>query len=243
METIPSDLPDRSMFSCERYQFFLDAPFEICNRCCMIMKKNPAHKYLKDSGRKPITAQMASESRLRTQAWLKSGCNAFEAKNPISNPMSFWFEQDVLAYIKAYDLEICKVYGDVVSDDEDSGQMTLSDLMGTEIFDLGRPDLHTTGMDRTGCFACAFGITHETCKERSRFQNIIDFSNPKIADWVLRGGHFRESDGMWEPYQGIGMWFPLLWINKYGNFKIWFPNMQYYIDKYSTPETDKWLKG
>jgi len=39
MENIPSSLPDRSMFSCERYQFFLDAPFEISNQCCKVMSK------------------------------------------------------------------------------------------------------------------------------------------------------------------------------------------------------------
>ena len=47
-----------------------------------------------------MTAQMASESRLRTSQWLKNGCNGFNMKSPISNPMSFWTEQDVLLYIR-----------------------------------------------------------------------------------------------------------------------------------------------
>ena len=101
METIP-DKPDRSMFSQERYQFFLDAPFEIGQQCCRVMKKDPANRYAKETGRHPITAMMASESRLRTQKWLKQGCNAFDAKKPTSMPMSFWFEQDVLQYIHIY---------------------------------------------------------------------------------------------------------------------------------------------
>jgi 3'-phosphoadenosine 5'-phosphosulfate sulfotransferase (PAPS reductase)/FAD synthetase len=66
------------------------------------MKKNPAHKYGKDTGRKPMTAQMASESRQRTQKWLQNGCNGFDMKSPISNPMAFWTEQDVLEYISLY---------------------------------------------------------------------------------------------------------------------------------------------
>lgn len=97
---IPSG--ERSRFSCERYKFFLDADFEISSECCKVMKKAPAHSYAKRTGRKPMTAQMASESRLRTQQWLKNGCNGFDMKTPISNPMSFWTEQDVLLYITLY---------------------------------------------------------------------------------------------------------------------------------------------
>lgn len=33
------------------------------------------------------------ERHLREQQWLKNGCNGFEMKSPISNPMSFWTEQ------------------------------------------------------------------------------------------------------------------------------------------------------
>ena len=84
-----------------RYKFFLDAPFDLCgNVCCKTMKKEPLRLYGRKSKRVPITAQMASESKLRTQSWLQNGCNAFDSKNPMSNPMSFWTEQDVLLYIK-----------------------------------------------------------------------------------------------------------------------------------------------
>lgn len=270
METIPS-LPDRSAFSCERYQFFLDAPFEISNQCCRISKKDPLKQYTKETGRHPITAQMASESRLRTQIWLKQGCNAFDSTKPISNPMSPWTEDDVLLYIRNLEKEmiewrneefkkkygcypeesefpfsitspIASVYGEVLTDDEESKQMSLADFMDFELFDLGAPCLHTTGCSRTGCITCLYGYHHETTKEKSRIQNIIDFSNPKMADWMLRGGHFRESDGLWEPYQGLGYWFIMEWCNKWGNMKYWYPNREYYIEKYSTPETRKWLE-
>ena len=97
---IPSN--DKSQFSQERWKFFLNADFEISNKCCSVMKKEPVHRYNKETGRMPITAQMASESRLRTQKWLENGCNAFDLKRPISNPMSFWTEQDVLLYANTY---------------------------------------------------------------------------------------------------------------------------------------------
>ena len=54
------------MYNKERYKFFLDAPFEISDHCCSIMKKAPMHNYAKKTGKMPMTAQMASESRLRT---------------------------------------------------------------------------------------------------------------------------------------------------------------------------------
>ena len=266
METIPS-LPDRSAFSCVRYQFFLDAPFEIGQTCCKYMKKRPMSKYTKDTGRNPITAQMASESRLRTQNWLSNGCNGFDLKRPISNPMSFWTEQDVLLYIREHYSEmldwrsreymlktgemkvfispIASVYGDIVSEDEESGQMTIGDFLDAdvyELFDLERPLLHTTGCNRTGCIACLFGAHHENTKEKSRIQKVIDYSNPKIADWMLRGGHFRESDGMWEPYQGLGYWFIMEWCNKHGDLHFWYPNREYYLEKYMTDETRKYLE-
>ena len=80
-----------------------------------------------------MTAQMASESKLRTQKWLQNGCNGFNLKQPISNPMSFWTEQDVLLYIYQNHLPIASVYGDVVKETEVDGQLDFEDL---GIFDL-----------------------------------------------------------------------------------------------------------
>ena len=92
-----------------KYLFFLGAPFEISNFCCDVMKKAPIKSYEKETKRVPITGQMAAESFLRTQKWLNNGCNAFDIKHPISNPLSFWTEQDILQYIKEKNLPICSV--------------------------------------------------------------------------------------------------------------------------------------
>ena len=43
---------------------------------------------------------MADESNARYIAWLKTGCNAFDLKEPQSQPMAFWTEQDILQYLK-----------------------------------------------------------------------------------------------------------------------------------------------
>lgn len=97
-----------SKYCMPRYKFFLEAPFNLSASCCRIMKKSPVHSYGRKTHKKPMTAQMASESRLRTAQWLRNGCNGFEMTSPISNPMSFWTEQDVLLYIELNKDRMCR---------------------------------------------------------------------------------------------------------------------------------------
>jgi 3'-phosphoadenosine 5'-phosphosulfate sulfotransferase (PAPS reductase)/FAD synthetase len=188
-ENIPEN--DRSQFSQEKYSFFLDAPFEISNKCCNVMKKEPAHRYQKQTGRNPMTAQMASESRLRAQKWLQNGCNGFDLKSPISNPMAFWTEQDVLLYIYTKHLPICSVYGDIVKDSGDGveGQMDLEDVYGKELFDLGKPKLKTTGCNRTGCVFCGYGCHLEKPGE-GRFER-MKVTHPTLYEYVFNDGIFK----------------------------------------------------
>ena len=200
---IPSK--DRSMYSQVKYKFMLEAPFEISNKCCNVMKKEPAHRYHKETGRVPMTAQTASESRLRTQKWLQNGCNGFDLKIPISNPMSFWVEQDVLLYIYQNHLPIASVYGEVVKDTEVEGQYDFEDL---GIFDLGRPTLKTTGCDRTGCMFCGFGC-HLEPEGEGRFQR-LKITHPKIYDYIMRP---------WEE-GGLNYKEVIDWMNKHGNLNI-----------------------
>ena len=208
LRRLNGELKDRkgnySQFNQEKYKFFLDAPFDISDMCCMEMKHKPAFAYEKQTKRKPILAVMASESTMRTQKWLQDGCNAFNVKRPHSNPMSFWTEQDVLLYIKENNLPICSVYGDVVTDDEETGQTNLSDFMDMEEFELGRPILHTTGCDRTGCVLCGFGchLEKESRFERlkqthPKFHNLLyvlknnGITYAEAIDWVNEHGHFN----------------------------------------------------
>lgn len=193
-----------SMYDRSRYLFMLNAPFEVSNRCCGVMKKAPVHAYARRTGRKPITGQMASESKLRTSNWLKSGCNAFESKSPISNPMSFWTEQDVLLYIREYNVPIASVYGEIVSDDEKSGQMNFADL---GLFDLERPHLQTTGCERTGCMFCGYGCHLE--KSPNRFERMKE-THPKQYEYIMK----PTSDG------GLGYKEIIDWINENGNMNI-----------------------
>lgn len=92
-----------------KWAFLVDAPFPVSDKCCAVMKHKPINQYGKQTGRKAIIGTMAAESRHREQAWLSNGCNAFEAKTPTSQPLSFWTEQDVLHYIKDFGVPYCPV--------------------------------------------------------------------------------------------------------------------------------------
>lgn len=93
----------------EKWQFLINAPFKISDRCCHIMKKQPVKKYEKETGRGTIVGTMAADSRLRETSYLQHGCNSFEGR-PMSTPMAFWFESDVWDYIKKYNLPYSKIY-------------------------------------------------------------------------------------------------------------------------------------
>ena len=197
-ENIPNQ--DKSRFSLEKWKFMVDAPFEVSANCCGIMKKAPAKKYEKETGKVPMIAMMAEESVLRENAWLKHGCNAFDAKRPKSNPMSFWTENDVLEYIYKNDLKICSVYGDVIPVDD---QLSFAD-MGLEWDD--RKQYMTTGCKRTGCMLCGFGLHLD--KSPNRLE-ILKETHPKmyaLIDVMQNNGvTFREA---------------IEWMNEHGGTKI-----------------------
>lgn len=187
-----------SKFNYGKYKPLLDVDFNVSDECCAVMKKAPIKEFAKYNDKTPIIATMACESENREMVWLKTGCNAFESKNPQSKPMSFWTEQDVLKYIRENNIPIAPVYGDIVYK-EDSDQMSLDDFG----FDLGRK-LCTTGCNRTGCIFCAFGAHLEQRDGgRSRFERLKE-THPRQYEYCIGGGEYV--DGVWRPNkQGLGM--------------------------------------
>lgn len=153
-------------FSLAKWKPLLDSDIPISHMCCAIMKKNPAKQYEKTTGRKPLIATLAEESRLRAARWMKHGCNAFDNVRPLSVPMSFWTEQDVLRYIKEENLPIASVYGEVV---EEGGKLV------------------TTGCERTGCMFCAFGCHLE--KSPTRFEKLKE-THPRQYQYCISGGEY-----------------------------------------------------
>lgn len=152
----------KSPYNYTKWKFLLDAPFKISNKCCNIMKKNPAHKYYKETGRAPIIATMTAESRLRESQYLKQGCNGFNNKIPTSTPMAFWTEQDVLKYLKDYNIPYCSVYGEIKIDENGK--------------------YYTTGCERTGCCFCGYGAHLDDIP--NRFQR-LKITHPKQYDYII----------------------------------------------------------
>ena len=110
-----SDCTTKSKFNKKKWlPLAQELPALISHKCCDAMKKSPIGIYQRASHNKPYLGIMAEESIMRRQAWIRTGCNAFEGRKPNSSPLSFWTEQDVLKYIDKYNIEICSVYGDVV---------------------------------------------------------------------------------------------------------------------------------
>lgn len=145
----------------EKWKFMLNAPFKISDKCCKVMKKEPFIRYERETGAKGIIATMTHESILRLNTWLRFGCNAFNAKRPLSRPMSFWTEQDILQYIVEHNLKIASVYGEIKQ--KENGEY------------------YTTGLKRTGCMFCMYGVQNET---PNRFQ-IMQKTHPKQYDFCM----------------------------------------------------------
>lgn len=141
----------------------LDAPFDTSADCCVIMKKLPFKKYERQTHKHPYLGTLACESQRRMQNYLKNGCNAFDRKRPLSMPIAFWTENDILEYIYTKNLKIASVYGDIIKMED--GTYT------------------TTGCDRTGCMFCMFGCHLE--KEPNRFQKLSQ-THPKIYDYCMK---------------------------------------------------------
>ena len=125
------------------------------------MKERPLHKYAREHHLYMILGTMASESVRRQSSYLKTGCNAYLKRDPTSQPMSFWTEQDVLAYLKMTGISYASVY---VEKNEGAGKLT------------------TTGVKRSGCMFCMFGAHLE--KEPNRFQR-MEVTHPKQYDFCI----------------------------------------------------------
>lgn len=128
----------------------LNSDIPVHNECCGVMKKRTVKKYERQTGNKPILGTMACESKRRRSWWFRGGCNSFDSVRPMSQPMAFWTEQDVLKYLKMFDIPYASVYGEILQDDNGK--------------------YYTTKCDRTGCVFCAYGAHLE--KEPNRFQRL-----------------------------------------------------------------------
>ncbi len=137
----------------KKWKPLIDAPFDITNKCCEILKKEPSRRYERETGKKAYVGTQAGESIQRKDSYLETGCNTFEGHIK-SHPLSIWSEDDIWEYIHLHELKYASVYDDYTASD------------GTVL----------KGLDRTGCAYCAFGVSLECRGERkddlNRFQKL-----------------------------------------------------------------------
>lgn len=168
---------------CQRYlkwRILLDAPFPISEYCCGAMKTRPLHKYARQTGRMAIMGTMACESKRREGAFLQTGCNAYDTKDPACKPLSFWTELDALQYLCMTGIPYASIYGNIV---EHGGKLV------------------TTGAQRTGCMFCMFGLHLE--KQPNRFQRMA-LTHPEQHDFCVNTlGCGRVLNYIGVPYQPV----------------------------------------
>lgn len=157
----------------DKWQYLVNAPFEISSKCCEIMKKRPFKQFVKKTGRVPYIATTQDEGFRRANQYAHTGCNVYDGSTIKSQPLGFWTKQDILRYVVERNLEICSVYGDIRQ--ESNGIYYL------------------TGEQRTGCMYCAMGAHLE--EEPNRFQRMFG-THPECYAFCMRNTKvIRKADG------------------------------------------------
>jgi len=91
----------------KQYYHLLKAPFNITDRCCDLLKKNPMKPFNKEG---MFVGISAAESRMRMFAYGKTGCINQSQKKAF--PMAIWNKKDVWDFIKQNKISYCSVYDD-----------------------------------------------------------------------------------------------------------------------------------
>ena len=94
----------------KKFKYMVDAPFKVSEKCCNIMKKQPAHIYHKETGRCPIIGTRTEESTIREQVFITEGENHTSNDIPTSAPLSIWTEDDIERYIQVNGLKLSDCY-------------------------------------------------------------------------------------------------------------------------------------
>ena len=168
----------------KKWRFLINAPFNISEHCCDILKKEPIKLVQKEVKANPIYGTLAEDSQMRKEAYLKTGCNAFKNGHGKSTPMGFWTRQDVLRCLYEFNIPIAPPYGEIIK--------------------LENGKFEFTKEHNTGCKLCLFGCHLE--HEPNRIQRLAELE-PNTYKFAIKslddgGLGFREvMDYMNIPYQ------------------------------------------
>lgn len=159
----------KSFMLAKKWRPLINSKWKFSEKCCDRLKKEPLYNWSKENNMVFFVGTMTEESTQRRVSWLNTGCNVFEGTKRKSMPLSFWTEQDILEYLYINELPYASVYGEIKSDKNN-------------IF-------YTTGVSRTGCMFCMFGINME--KQPNRFQQ-MEYTHPKQHDYCINKLGFGE---------------------------------------------------
>lgn len=126
----------------DRWKYLIYEPYHTSNLCCDILKKNPAKKYEKETGRHPILGMMASESNLRQTEYIhRGGVILSERIEAESDPHHWQFGQMM-------------IFGNTSERDTLRLQMSITkEQIGQDVLDVAL-DVSSRMIQDLICFGC-----------------------------------------------------------------------------------------
>lgn len=150
----------------KKWKYLVEEDIKITDKCCQVLKKDPAKKFEKESGLKPIIGVTFDESSLRAVTAQRQGqCNSY-GKRPVSKPLNIFTQEDVWTVILENNIPYCK---EVYDDKEVNGEWI-------------------KGLNRTGCAYCAFGV-HLEDEENSRFKRLYQTDTNRYKSMMDKLGY------------------------------------------------------
>ena len=147
----------------KKWRKLIVAPFNITEKCCDILKKEPLKLLEKETKKGVFVGTMAVDSKAREESYLKTGCIIFNKRDKKCVPMSFWLNQDKMQYLVQNKLDLAPMYGEIKKNEKE--------------------EYYFTGEQHTGCKLCLFGCHLE--KNPNRIQR-LKYTEPNTYNFALR---------------------------------------------------------
>ena len=146
-----------------RWQFLINEPFMVSEKCCDCLKKRPFARYHKETGEVPIIGTLAGESDMRKRQHIRrGGCNSFSENHIASYPISIWTDNDIREYLRKFKVPYCPIYD-------------------------------IPGVDRTGCMVCGFGAHIEKISRFGLLNDLHPKAYQHFMNYTNNGITYREA--------------------------------------------------
>lgn len=152
--------------------------FKVSSKCCYYLKEKPCNDWAKEHNSVPFIGLMASEGGRREKSLKMNGCNYFGKTEIRSCPFAIFNRQDILQLAVEMDEWYQKHYQEIGCDYIES---IIPTVYG-KILQDEHGNYYNTGVERTGCEICGFGIHIE--KRPHRFDRMHE-ENPKAWQYWM----------------------------------------------------------